>query len=151
MQFTELLDQYTEIKKEIRSLNNDIIRLEREGMNIEYDKVYGSSATFPFIKKSFNIEGMECQKRYKRRINTRKRHLERLLIQSMDLADEIEKFIETIEDSRTRQVFEYRYLNDYSWTMVAYKLKKSESTVRDWIHNRYLEKIEKREKSNKKI
>ena len=37
----------------------------------------------------------------------------------LELTNDVELYIESIEDSRIRRIFRYRYLDDMNWTRVA--------------------------------
>ena len=56
---------------------------------------------------------------------------------------EIEEFISSIPDSRTRRVFQYRYIDNLNWYQIARRLGKyDESYPRKVIHDKYLEGLE---------
>ena len=59
---------------------------------------------------------------YHKRTNTLNRQLQLLQEKEdelLELTNEVELYIESIEDSRIRRIFRYRYLDDMSWTRVA--------------------------------
>ena len=49
------------------------------------------------------------------------------------------RYIEGIEDSLTRQVFTYRYVDGLSWQQVALRLGETDEQYPRRIHNRYLQ------------
>ncbi|MDU2503181.1 MAG: hypothetical protein E7D08_02930 [Peptoniphilus harei] len=51
---------------------------------------------------------------------------------------EIEEFIEGIEDSRTRLVFQLRYIEGKSWVYISRQLGSTNESYARMIHNRYL-------------
>lgn len=51
---------------------------------------------------------------------------------------EIEEFIEGIEDSRTRLIFELRYIHGKSWVYISNKLGSSNESYARKSHDRYL-------------
>lgn len=58
-----------------------------------------------------------------------------------DMKLEIEKFISNIPDSRTRRVFQYRYIDGLSWLQIAMRMNKVHESYPRKIHDRYLENI----------
>ena len=64
------------------------------------------------------------------------------LVVETDEEEEIEEFIHTIPDSKTRQVFIYRYMMELSWREIARKMNYSESGVRFRLHDCYLRSLE---------
>ena len=52
---------------------------------------------------------------------------------------QIQYFIANIEDSRTRLVFELRYIKGKSWVYISNNLGSSNESYARMIHNRYLE------------
>ena len=119
------------------------MKLKVDSKNIEYDKVYGSRTEFPYTKQSFNIQGIGDQKGYLRRINRRCKKLAMIAEEISIKEEEIEEFIHSIPDSKTRQVFIYRYMMELSWIEIARKMNYSESAVRFRIHDCYLRSLEK--------
>ncbi len=139
MNAKKLLTQYTDLQAEIKDLEKRIDKLSN--FKVEHDKVTGSDSEFPYIKRSFTIEGYNIQN------IDRLNELKKLLIDRKskceDMKLEIEKFISSIPDSRTRRVFQYRYIDGLSWLQIARRIGKyEESYPRKVIHDKYLEGIE---------
>ena len=134
-----LLKQYNSLIEEIKGLEKRIDKLNN--FKVEYDKVVGSDSEFPYIKRSFTIEGYNIQDID--RLNELKEVLIERKIKCEELKLQIEKFISTIPDSRTRRVFQYRYIDNLSWQAIAMRIGKyDESYPRKVIHDKYLEGIE---------
>jgi DNA-directed RNA polymerase specialized sigma24 family protein len=136
MNAKKLLTQYTDLQAEIKDLEKRIKKLEN--FKVEHDKVTGSENEFPYIKRSFKIEGYNIQD------IDRLNELKELLIDRKNQCEEfklqIEKFISNIPDSRTRRVFQYRYIDGLSWLQIARRIGKyEESYPRKVIHDKYLE------------
>ena len=136
----KLLKQYTDLQEEIKDLEKRIKKLEN--FKVEHDKVTGSNNEFPYQPRSFTIEGYNIND--VDRLNETKALLIMRKCQCEDLKLEIEKFISTIPDSRTRRVFQYRYIDNLSWQAIARRIGRyDESYPRKLIHNRYLESLDK--------
>lgn len=136
----ELLKQYNDLQEEIKDLKKRIDKLS--DFKIERDKVTGSDSEFPYIKRSFTIEGYNIQD------IDRLNELKDLLVDRKNKCEEmkleIEKFISSIPDSKTRRVFQYRYINGLSWLQIARRIgKHDESYPRKMVHDKYLEGLDK--------
>lgn len=141
MSIKDLLRQYNSIIKEIKELDIEIKRLEKDESKREIDMVSGSNDVFPYQPRSFTIEGYNIMKEDK---TARKR---RILVKRKNKCEElklqIEEFISSIPDSLTRRVFRYRYIDNLSWLQIAYRIgKHDESYPRKIIHDKYLEGME---------
>lgn len=133
-----LLRQYSDLQYEIKDLEKEINKMK--DLQIEQDKVCGSSNVFPYTKKSFVIEGYnenDINRLIKRKkiLRIRKNKCEELKLK-------IEEFINNIPDSKTRRVFKYRYIDNLNWQSIAMKLGKiHESYPRKEIHDKYLNNL----------
>ena len=123
----EQLKQYrsicAEIEEKTTELNNAVLR----------DTVKGSDDEFPYIQHSVEISGVADDGRLAHRISILKH-----------TKAEIEEFIDNIDDSLTRRIFEHRYINGKvmpSWQSVAFKVGGGNTTdsVRK-AHERFLRK-----------
>lgn len=139
-----LLKQYNSLKNEIKDLEKRIDKLSN--FKVEHDIVTGSNSEFPYQPRSFTIEGYNIQdidrlNKVKSLLVDRKNDCENMKL-------EIEKFISTIPDSRTRRVFQYRYIDGLSWQAIAMRIGKvHESYPRRDIHDKYLEGLEDERKT----
>lgn len=52
---------------------------------------------------------------------------------------EIEKYINTIKDSKTRQIFSHRYIDNMDWYQIAIEMGYSGESTPRMRHDRYLE------------
>ncbi|MBR5155171.1 MAG: hypothetical protein IKW62_01640 [Clostridia bacterium] len=85
------------------------------------------------------------EKRREKMIKKREAELVTKIHSCTELRDRVKRFIDSIEDSLTRQVFYYRYSKCMTWRQVAYMIGggNSDEGVRK-IAERYLKKIEKK-------
>lgn len=138
-----LLRQYTDLQAEIKDLEKRIDKLS--DFKIEHDKVTGSDSEFPYIKRSFTIEGYNIQN------IDRLNELKKLLIDRKskceDMKLQIEKFISEIPDSKTRRVFQYRYIDGLTWQQVSRRIGGYEESYARKIHDRYLGGLEDENKN----
>lgn len=117
IQYADLQEEIKDLRKRIEKTKYQIAQLEKQG--IVSDTVRGSrrDGTIGPIK----ITGFP-DRDYHKRTNTLNRQL--MLLQEkedelLELTNEAELYIESIEDSRIRRIFRYRYMDDMSWTRVA--------------------------------
>lgn len=134
----QLLKQYNSLQEEIKDLERDIKHLEKQEPKREIDKVTGSNDEFPYQSRSFTIEGYNIQETD--RLRTRRNILKERKNKCEEFKIEIEKFINTIPDSKTRRVFQYRYIYGLSWQAIARRIgRHDESYPRKIVHDKYLE------------
>lgn len=134
---TNLLKQYTDLQAEIKDLRKRIDKLS--DFKVEHDTVTGSENEFPYIKRSFKIKGYNIQDID--RLNELKEVLIERKIKCEDMRLQIEKFISNIPDSRTRRIFQYRYIDGLTWLQIAMRMNKVHESYPRKIHDRYLENI----------
>ena len=81
---------------------------------------------------SFKVEGLAHTDKLREVLIERKVKCEQLKIK-------IEEFISNIPDSRTRRVFQYRYIDGLTWQQVSRRIGGYEESYPRKIHDRYLE------------
>lgn len=123
------LKQYSSICSEILEIKTAI------NENTVHDTVRGSDSTFPYVTHAMSVSGVpEAQD------NTRARaRLRNLEIQKGN----IERFIDGIEDSLTRRIFELRFLKGWSWVKIAIKTGNNTSSSVKMICYRYMKNEKK--------
>ena len=130
MEITKLLKQYKDLCREINELENNYIK-KLENRNVS-DIVTGSNNEFPYQIMSFKVEGLAHTDKLREVLVERKVKCEQLKIK-------IEEFISNIPDSRTRRIFQYRYIDGLTWQQVSRRIGGYEESYPRKIHDRYLE------------
>lgn len=132
----ETLKQYSSLRYEIHRLEKRIEKLRQK--NIETDFVHGSNSEFPYQPVQIAIEGVVDNSdrihRLEGILRKRKAHAEELQLQ-------VEEFIATINDSRTRMIFEDRYVYGRSWLSISRKFGSCNESYARKVHDRFLNKI----------
>lgn len=126
----ELL-QYRYLLIEIKELENKIKNYEGK---IVTDKVQSSQREFPYTQYELKIQGVEDSlyiKKLREKLFYRIEKCKKLKV-------DIENFINNIEDSRTRLVFQLRYVEGRSWVYISRQLGSPNESYARMIHNRYL-------------
>lgn len=107
---------------QLRYLNKEIELLKEQIDNLDYsittDTVKGSDTEYPYINHSIKITGIDIQD-YERKAKRLKRKLSRRVEELLDLLEEINEYIESIDDSLIRQIIILRYINGLTWDQVA--------------------------------
>ncbi len=137
----ELLKQYCDLQKEIKELEQRLEQERNKQPRVVSDTVKGSSKHYPYIERTFVITGFEQDNR-EQKLERLNNILSKRKDKCKELALEIEEFINSIPDSRTRRVFTLRYIDGLNWLQIATRIERyDESYPRKMIHDKYLEKI----------
>lgn len=111
----EQLKQLKYLKVEIEVIKKQIEELDYTTVT---DSVKGSNAYFPYVARNFKIEGLD-EEGYNYKFKRLRNKLNRKIDELMDLVEETNEFIDSIEDSLTRQIITLRYVNGLEWAQVA--------------------------------
>lgn len=128
------LNNYISKKRETEMWERELYFLQKNCAMVK-DVVRGSSKDYPYTSHPITIAGIPNESSgkeqlFKRRIKVLKRETQ-----------EIENFIDGLQDSQLRQIIYYRYIKDYSWVKTAQKIggNNTEDSVRKRV-KRYFEK-----------
>lgn len=130
----KVLSQYMALLKEIEDLNFKIENCKDE---IVADSVKSSNASFPYQKITTQIIGISENKHRKKLYKILNKRLE----QARDSRLSIEKFINEIDDSQMRYIFEKRYIDGWSWNKISRELGKYYGDYARVKHDRFLKNI----------
>lgn len=139
MSFKKNLSQLSDVRKEIKELEEKIQKLELKSKEVVSDSVESTTKYFPIIPTRLKIKGLD-QNTIKK-IEYYKTILENRYNNLLDIQIQVETFINKLPTSRLRRIFTYRYIEQYSWTKVAQMISRnstSESIRKE--HDRFLEK-----------
>ena len=128
------LAQYRDLKKEIAHLEARIKKLSRPVR----DRVRASNHHFPYQEIHIQIEG-EDSGPYKRQLE---RILQKRKAECAKMTLEVESFIASIPDSRTRMIFERRYICGWSWQKISISMGSVDESFARKIHDRSYKKID---------
>lgn len=127
--------------KQMRCVNSEIKVIENQIINLKplssMDKVKGSTHEFPYIATSFSINGVDVDD-----YNKRTRRLKSKLVKKKDellkLKEEVQEFIDKIEDSNVRQIITLRYIESKSWNEIAEEVERGSGECVRKISERFL-------------
>ncbi|MCH5210689.1 MAG: hypothetical protein J1F01_06950 [Oscillospiraceae bacterium] len=126
----EKLEQYRSIVNEMDELR------DRLNDNMVSDTVTGSDTQFPYIKHTISISGV---------VENEKNNADMRLYNALQIQKQmIDVFISNIEDSETRRIFRYRYIEGNSkpsWQWIAFKIGHHDEQYPRRKHNRFLKMI----------
>lgn len=126
----ETLENYRYLKKEIRQLERRISRLHTPLS----DRVTASNTEFPYQLIHVRIEGVDIKKQALEEI------LRKRLAACLDETIRIEDFISSIEDSRTRMIFQKRYIDGWSWVKISRSMGSMDESYARKLVERHLKK-----------
>lgn len=123
------LSQLRPLKKELALIDRKLDRLyeRQENVPVVMGKVTGSSKDFPYVEVRTSVlmdepkEADEIEKQIRIR-EKRREQVEKLIT-------EIEQFIAEIPDSRDRQIFELRYIEELTMKKVGERVGYSKGRV----------------------
>lgn len=122
----QILKQLPDIRKEVRDLEQAVTSLEKRIKVMKRDEVYdtvtGSRADLTI--GPIKVRG-HPQKEYRKRLSElqkKKTLMEMKKTELLQLENEAEEYIQSIQDSGLRRIMRYRYVDDLSWQQVANKM-----------------------------
>ena len=118
----EILIQYSDLQEEVKEVRERIERTEKQITKIEedgnvIDTVSGGSGGI----QHFKIEGFPYPEysRKKTLLYARKATLASLELELMEMLNQVEEFIASVDDSRMRRIITLRFIDNLSWNKVA--------------------------------
>lgn len=133
----EQLEEYRSKKEEITELKSRISNLKEDENMVDNDTILNYRSGFPVPE---NIVGMDTKKYWR----TRDRLVDRLEKLEKE-CDEIEEFVENIEESITRRIFRMYYVDGMTQDKVAKELHMHRSGISKKISD-YLQLSHKSQK-----
>lgn len=124
------LVEYCDLKKEIEDLEKRIDKIHKTTEMIS-DTVQNG------YKHRAIIFGIDLSR--KRKLHTYEDKLQKFYDKLFEEQNKIEDYIESIPKSDIRQIFRYKYIDNFNWLQIMHQMKyKAESTAR-MKHDRFLE------------
>lgn len=114
----EILNQYIDACELVRETQEDIRRLQQRGA-VQNDSVKGSMTDFPYIEKTFHIQGIDMEN--EQQIKREKELLQQRLEQAKELKNEVEAYLNTIP-LRMQRIIRYKIFEQMTWEQVARKM-----------------------------
>lgn len=137
----KILMEYIDACELIKETEADIKRLEKRKKVISSDKVKGSMKEFPYVEKSFQIEGTEYTYQDDRTLRQEEMLLKERKAKAYELKLQVDKFMNLVP-VRIQRIIKYKYFEELSWEQVANKLgrKATAESVRKELERFFAEK-----------
>lgn len=133
------LEQLNNLRKEMAELDAAIMRIRQQKTETVTDKVKASGKEFPYIDGFKKISGFNTAAEQRHKELLRKK--ETLLADRKKKAEETElkimEYINSVPDSRTRRIMQYRYIDGYTWDKIA-KSMHCDRTYPEKLVSKYL-------------
>ena len=138
------LKEYKSLCKEIEDLDKRIQKIEEKEVDIVAGKVKGSMKDFPYIEtrigvQTYTQEHAEAENEIFRIYQDRIAKAEKKKL-------EIEQYIDSIEDSQLRLIFQYRYIDGMKQREIARKVNLDRSRISRKVSD-YLKNAHKAQKN----
>lgn len=114
----EILNQYIDACELIKETQEDIRKLRQRG-EIQNDSVKGSMTDFPYIEKTFHIQGIDIGN--EQQIEKERELLQQRINQAKELKNEVEAYLNTIP-LRMQRIIRYKIFEQMTWEQVARKM-----------------------------
>lgn len=111
------LQQYVDLKTEIKELQEELDNLNRKGLVV--DKVQASNREYPYQPISTTITGIAEDKRTGKRKLQIRMLLDDRIQQSYDLMVKIMQYINDTPDAQLRRIMRLRYIEGLTWEKTA--------------------------------
>lgn len=108
----DMLQQYMSLQAEIKELEEEI---ERNKIVVS-DTVSGSSDVWPYTQHSVMVKGLPSE------VYTLNAILSKRSKRLQEQRKEIERFLDSIEDSQIRRIIKLKYIEGKTWQQVAFKI-----------------------------
>ena len=112
------LEQYEAMMKEKKLWEAELNALYKKYGGSGKDTGRGSFAEYPYTEHPVTITGV--QTRPNKRILQKEARLKRRRAEVSEQLEQIEDFIDGLEDSQLRQIIHYHYIKGYSWVKTAH-------------------------------
>ena len=118
IQYSDLQEEVKEVRERIDKTEKQIVKIEEEGNVI--DIVTGGSGN----NQHFKIEGFPYPEysRKKTLLYARKATLASLEMELLEILNQVEEFIASLDDSRMRRIISLRFIENLSWNQTAHRI-----------------------------
>ncbi|MDY5988301.1 MAG: hypothetical protein SPJ11_01465 [Coprococcus catus] len=135
IQYSDLVEEVKDLRRRIRKLQDDIDKLEPVKDSVKGTRRDGTIG-------SITISGypVPVYYRYKNQLEKREAALRKKEAELLELVNTVEEYITGINDSKMRRILRYRYIDNMSWTKIAFRMgKRYTAEGCRMLHNRFFE------------
>lgn len=114
------LSQIDDLNKEVEDIKKRLKDLAERPDKVVRDSVSGSSTTWPYIKHSCVVEGVDTSKyrnikKYKRILREKQEKLQKKI-------NQLEYELNYIDDPEIRRIIRYKYVDKLNWVAIMFKM-----------------------------
>lgn len=135
IQYSDLVEEVKDLRRRIQKLQDDIDKLEPVKDSVKGTRKDGTIG-------SITVSGypVPAYYRYKNQLEKREAALCKKEAELLELVNTVEEYITGINDSKMRRILRYRYIDNMSWTKIAFRMgKKYTADGCRMLHNRFFE------------
>lgn len=137
-QYTDMQEEEKDLVRRIDRINTQIEKMEETGYMVADSVSCGKRGKKPLGTKK--IQGFPYPEydRKKSILKTYRLQLELMDQKLLELLQKVEEYISSIEDSRMRRIFRYRYIDGMNWVQISHRIKSLTADGCRSAHDRYL-------------
>lgn len=135
IQYSDLVEEVKDLRRRIEKLQDNIDKLVPVKDSVKGTRKDGTIG-------SITVSGypVPAYYRYKNQLEKREAALRKKEAELLELVNTVEEYITGINDSKMRRILRYRYIDNMSWTKIAFRMgKKYTADGCRMLHNRFLE------------
>ena len=135
IQYSDLVEEVKDLRRRIEKLQDNIDKLEPVKDSVKGTRKDGTIG-------SITVSGypVPAYYRYKNQLEKREAALRKKEAELLELVNTVEEYITGINDSKMRRILRYRYIDNMSWTKIAFRMgKKYTADSCRMLHNRFFE------------
>ena len=119
IQYSDLVEEVKDLRRRIQKLQDDIDKLEPVKDSVKGTRKDGTIG-------SITVSGypVPAYYRYKNQLEKREAALRKKEAELLELVNTVEEYITGINDSKMRRILRYRYIDNMSWTKIAFRMGK---------------------------
>ena len=121
-QYVYLVEEQKELQKQIKATERQIAELCKE--TVADSVTLGKHGKKPLGRRIIRGSPSPLISRRRAALRKQKALLEEKETETIEMAVEVRKYINEIDDSRIRRIFQYRYLDKLTWRQVAMRMGK---------------------------
>ncbi len=140
----EELEQLIDLRKEIKEIEQSILKAEQMEIEEVTVKVNASYQDFPYIQGRVSVKSYNpvLANKRDRLLHDKKMLLDKRKEKAIEEERKLTQYINNINESRVRRIMQYRYIDGYSWEKIGYIMHFDRRTC-ERIVSRYLKQGKK--------
>ncbi len=121
-QYTNLQQEERDIIRRIQSVNDKLLNMEMQGYLVADSVTCGRKGKKPLGTRTLKGFPYPEYEQKRARLKTYKLQLQLMDDKLLQLLNDVEEYIQGIDDSRIRNILRYRYVDNLNWVQVAHRM-----------------------------